>query len=187
MNKRTIAITQEQYIEIIKTIREGFLSSRPNNRIAMALILEANIGIRISDILQLRLNNFIKDGNRYRLDIVEQKTQKKRTFTVPNELMQYIKQYCIDNNIKSNEIIFPLTERAIQKHLKLACDYLGYEGISTHSFRKFFATNIYINNDYNIILVQELLQHSSPATTQKYIGIGTKQLESAIKNNLNLL
>lgn len=187
MNKRTIAITQEQYIEIIKTIREGFLSSRPNNRIAMALILEANIGIRISDILQLRLNNFIKDGNRYRLDIIEQKTQKKRTFTVPNELMQYIRQYCIDNNIKSNEIIFPLTERAIQKHLKLACDYLGYEGISTHSFRKFFATNIYINNDYNIILVQELLQHSSPSTTQKYIGIGTKQLESAIKNNLNLL
>ena len=187
MNKRTIAITQEQYIKIIKTIREGFLSSRPNNRIAMALILEANIGIRISDILQLRLNNFIKDGNRYRLDIVEQKTQKKRTFTVPNELMQYIRQYCIDNNIKSNEIIFTLTERAIQKHLKLACDYLGYEGISTHSFRKFFATNIYINNDYNIILVQELLQHSSPVTTQKYIGIGTKQLESAIKNNLNLL
>lgn len=187
MNKKTIALTEEQYIEIIKTIREGFLTSRPNNRIAMALILEANIGIRISDIIDLKLNDFVKDGNRYRLNITEQKTGKSRTFTVPNELMQYIRQYCLDNNIKSNDIIFKVTERAVQKHLKLVCDYLGYEGISTHSFRKFFATNIYINNDFNIVLVQQLLQHSSPTITQKYIGIGTKELENALQNNLNLL
>ena len=189
MNKKTIALTQEQYIEIIKTIREGFLTSRPNERIAMSLILEANLGIRISDIIQLKLNDIVKDGDRYRLDITEQKTGKQRTFTVPIELYQYISQYCIDNNIKSNEIIFPITERAIQKHLKLVCDYLGdkYKDVSTHSFRKFFATNIYINNDYDVILVQKLLQHSSPVTTQKYIGIETKKLETALQNNLNLI
>lgn len=187
MNKKTVALTKEQYIEIIKTIKQGFLTCRPNQKVSMALILEANIGVRISDIIKLTLNSFIKDGNRYRLDIVEQKTGKKRTFTVPNELMQYIQQYCIDHRIKSNEIIIPLTERAIQKHLKQACDYLGYKGISTHSFRKFFATNIYINNGYDIVLVQHLLQHSSTSNTQKYIGIGTEQLEKAIQNNLNLL
>lgn len=187
MNKKTIALTQEQYKEIIKTIRQGFLTSRPNERIAMTLILEANLGIRISDIIQLTLNDIVKDGERWRLDIIEQKTGKKRVFTVPNELYNYIKQYCIDNNIRSNELIFPIKKRVIQKHLKLVCDYLGYEGISTHSFRKFFATNIYINNDYNIVLVQQLLQHSSPTTTQKYIGISTKQLENALQNNLNLI
>ncbi len=187
MNKKTVALTQNQYTEIIKTIRQGFLTSRPNERIAMALILEANLGIRISDVIQLKLNDIVKDGDRWRLDIIEQKTGKKRVFTVPKELYNYIKQYCIDNNIKSHELIFPIKERVIQNHLKLVCDYLGYEGISTHSFRKFFATNIYLNNDYNIILVQQLLQHSSPTTTQKYIGISTKQLETALQNNLNLI
>lgn len=97
------------------------------------------------------------------------------------------KQYCIDNEIKSNEQIFDITERAVQKHLKLVCDYLGYEGIGTHSFRKFFATNIYQNNDYNIILVQELLQHSSPSITQRYIGISSKDLEQALQENINLI
>ena len=187
MNKKTRALTQEQYIEIIKTMKKGFLNCRGNTRIATALILEANLGLRISDILQLHLNDFIKDGDRYRIDIIEQKTDKKRTFTVPNELMQYIRQYCLDNGIKSNELMFDIKERVVQKHLKMVCDYLGYEGISTHSFRKFFATQIYLNNEYNIILVQELLQHSSPAITQKYIGIGSKELEKAIQNNLNLL
>lgn len=187
MNKTTKALTKEQYKEIIDTMRNGFSGCRPNNRIATALILESNLGLRISDITKLKLNDIVKDGNRYRLDISEEKTDKKRTFTVPVELYQYIKQYCIDNEIKSNEIIFPITERAVQKQLKMVVEYLGYEDIGTHSFRKFYATNIYVNNDYNIALVQQLLQHSSPTITQRYIGIGSKQLEDAIQNNLNLL
>lgn len=187
MNKKTIALTKEQYKEIIETMRTGFLDYKPNNRIATALILESNLGIRISDIVNLTLNKIVKDGDRYRLDLTEQKTNKKRVFTVPNELYQFIKQYCIDNEIKSNEKIFDISERQIQRHLKYVCDYLGFNGISTHSFRKFFATNIYLNNDYNIILVQELLQHSSPAITQRYIGISSKQLENALQNNLNLM
>lgn len=187
MNKKTLALTKEQYTEIINTMRTGFSDHRPNNKIATALVLEANLGLRVSDIVQLRLNDIVKDGDRYRLDITEQKTQKKRVFTVPKEIYNYIKQYCIDNEIKSNEQIFRLTERAVQKHLKLVCDYLGYEGIGTHSFRKFFATNVYKNNDYNIILVQELLQHSSPTITQRYIGISSKDIETALQNNINLL
>lgn len=187
MNKKTLALTKEQYTEIINTMRTGFSDHRPNNKIATALVLEANLGLRVSDIVQLRLNDIVKDGDRYRLDITEQKTQKKRVFTVPKEIYNYIKQYCIDNEIKSNEQIFKLTERAVQKHLKLVCDYLEYEGIGTHSFRKFFATNVYKNNDYNIILVQELLQHSSPTITQRYIGISSKDIETALQNNINLL
>jgi len=186
-NKKTIALSKEQYKDIIDTMKQGFTGCRPNNRIATALVLEANLGVRISDIIKLRLSDIVKDGDRFRLDIVEQKTNKKRTFTVPLELYSYIQQYCIDNDIKSNDIIFDLSERAIQKQLKIVCDWLGYEGISTHSFRKFFATNIYINNNYNVVLVQQLLQHSSVVITQKYIGIGSKEIEQAIQNNLNLM
>ena len=187
MNKKTLALTKEQYTEIINTMRTGFLDHRPNDKIVTALVLEANLGLRVSDIVQLRLCDIVKDGDRYRLDIAEKKTGKKRVFTVPTEIYNYIKQYCIDNEIKSSEQIFDITERAVQKHLKLVCDYLGFEGIGTHSFRKFFATNIYQNNDYNIILVQELLQHSSPSITQRYIGISSKDLEQALQKNINLI
>lgn len=54
MNKKTKALTTEQYKEIIQTMREGFSGCRPNERIATALVLEGNLGLRISDILQLR-------------------------------------------------------------------------------------------------------------------------------------
>lgn len=187
MNKKTRALSVAEYHEIIDTMKTGFTGCRPNNRIATALVLQANLGLRIGDIIKLTLNSFIRDGERYRLDIVEEKTGKKREFTVPTAIYNYIKLYALENEIKSDDLLFPITERAVQKQLKIVTDFLELEGISTHSFRKFFATQIYINNGYNIRLVQQLLQHSNPNTTQRYIGISSKQVEDAISNHIDLI
>ena len=186
MNKRTVALTTEQYKEIIFLMKSGFTGSRPNEPIATALMLEANLGLRISDILRLRLSDIVKDGERYRLAITEQKTGKARTFTVPLALYQFIRCYCLDHGLSEDQRIFPLTERTVQRHLQQVCDYLGYTGISTHSFRKYYATEIYKNSGYNIALVQQLLQHSSTAVTQRYIGIQQQEVERAIERHLQL-
>ncbi len=85
------------------------------------------------------------------------------------------------------ELIFPITTREVQKVLARVCDYLGYEGISTHSFRKWYATEIYRNNGYDIALVQRLLQHSSAAVTQRYIGIEPQRIEKAIEGHAELI
>ena len=168
-------------------MKEGFCGCRPNERVATALVLEGNLGLRISDIVKLRLCDIVLDGGRYRLEIVEQKTGKRRIFTVPLVIQQYIENYCLRNGLRRDELIFPLTERAIQKQLKIVCDYLGFEGISTHSFRKWYATEIYKNSGYDIALVQRLLQHSSAATTQRYIGMEPQRIEAAIQGHTTLL
>lgn len=192
MNKKTVALSEEQYEKIIKTIRSGFVDQNgvyinPNDRIATALTLEANLGLRISDILQLRLSSIIQDGNRYRLDIVEIKTQKKREFTVPLEIYVYIQNYALRHNINPSAKLFDITVRTVQNHLKKVCDHLGYRNISTHSFRKFFASNIYINNGCNLELVRVLLQHSSSKITQRYIGLQSKQIEEALEKHIKLI
>lgn len=186
-NKKTVALTKEQYLEIIETMHQGSTFFRPNVRIATCLVIEANIGLRIEDVLELRLNNIIRDGDRYRLDLVEQKTKKERTFTVPLQIYQYLELYCLKNGIHPDERIFPIGERNVQKYLKKVADFLGYENIGTHSFRKFFATDIYVKNNYDIMLVQKLLQHSSALNTQKYIGIQSAAIESALQSHVVLL
>lgn len=187
MNKKTVALTTEQYKEIISTMQRGFTGCRTNERIATALVLEGNLGLRISDIIKLRPSDIVKDGDRYRLEVTEQKTGKSRVFTVPLVIQQYIENYCLRNGIGKKDLIFPISERMVQKQLKIVCDYLGYEGISTHSFRKWYATEIYKSNGYDITLVQRLLQHSSAAVTQRYIGIEPQRIESAIENHAYLL
>ena len=81
MNKKTIALDKEQYKQIITAIQQGFKTSdgytfKPNNRLATLLVLQANLGLRLSDILHLHICDIVKDAGRYRLDITEQKTGK---------------------------------------------------------------------------------------------------------------
>ena len=50
-NKKTVALAQEQYKNIIKVIKKVFTVdgkvSKRNNRTATILVLEANLGLRI--------------------------------------------------------------------------------------------------------------------------------------------
>lgn len=183
-NKTTVALTLEQFQEIINTMRSGGSGFRANNRIATCLVLEANLGLRIEDISKLHLSDIIKDGANYRLNIIEQKTQKKRTFLVPLTVYQFLYMYCNENHIDKTDIIFPITTRAVQKYLQKVTDYLGYENIGTHSFRKFFAADMYEANDHDIELVRELLQHSSTTTTQRYIKRSSKNIEDALQKHV---
>lgn len=190
-NIKTRVLTDSEYQLIIETISTGFTDNsnrqiKPNIRVATALTIQANLGLRIGDIVKLTLSDIIRDGNRYRLNIIEQKTNKKREFTIPTEIYTYLQTYALNNNIKPKQKLIDLSVRQIQKHLKLTCDFLNLSNISTHSFRKFFATSIYNNNGYNVELVRLLLQHSSVTITQRYLGVSDKTVEDALSKHLYL-
>lgn len=187
-NKRTVALTREEYVQAISLLRTGFelngIHYEPNARIATIEVLQASLGLRLGDILKLTLNSIVKDGDRYRLDIVEEKTGKLRTFTVPTEIYTFILDYALERKIGKNEKLFPITERQVTRHLQHLFEKMGLDigKYGSHSFRKMFATQIYLENDFNIELVRVLLQHSSVAITQKYLSLGSKQIESALAN-----
>ncbi|NYB73778.1 tyrosine-type recombinase/integrase [Sedimentibacter hydroxybenzoicus DSM 7310] len=189
-NKKTRAIDKQEFELIISTIQKGFITNtgqriRPNVRVAATLCCEANLGLRIGDIVKLKLSDIVYESGRYHLDIIEEKTRKKRTFTVPHEIYTYLQGYALENSIKPRQRLFDMTVRAVQSHLKLATDYLGLENVSTHSFRKFFANSIY-QQDYNVEIVRTLLNHSSIAVTQHYLSVDTKQVEQALQKHIVL-
>ena len=182
-----VALTDTQYTTIIQTLLRGFGDSRPNPRVAAILTAEANLGMRVGDILRLRMSDIVKDGGRYRLNMVEEKTGKQRRFTVPDEVYGFLRQYADAHKIPDSALLFPISARQVQHHLKLVCDFLHYENISTHSFRKWYATSIYNDNGHDIVLVQRLLQHSSPMVTRRYIGVSDEQMEQAIARHVNII
>lgn len=184
-NKTTVALRKEEYTAIIEAMMTGGAGFRANKKIAFALILEANLGLRIGDILRLTPRNFLKDGDRYIINISEDKTDKRDRQTVAKEIYELIQNYCIENNIMPTERLIPCKERNIQTYLAKVVDYLGLsEDISTHSFRKYFGTDILKANGYNFILVQKLYRHSSPAITQRYLGIYSEEMEEALNNHV---
>lgn len=190
-NYKTRAITKSEFNLIIDTIRSGFTTAtgeraEPSPKVAMVLILQANIGLRIGDIVKLRLSDIVFEGGRYHLDIIEEKTKKARTFTVPNQVYTYLQSYALEQGISPKSRLFPIAVRTVQYHLNRACDYLGLVGVSTHSFRKYFAVSIYTENDFNVELVRTLLQHSSVAVTQHYLSVEPKLVEQALQKHIVL-
>lgn len=173
------ALTTAQYTALITAIRKGGKGFRPNPRVAAALTIEGNLGLRIGDVLRLKMSDIVRGTTGYRLNIIEQKTGKKRRFSVPDEVYSFLRDYCTTYGIEDDEQMFPITVRMVQSHLKKVCEALGYTNVSTHSFRKWCATDIY-NATHDIVLVQHLLQHSSAAITQRYIGIDDEKVNQAI-------
>ena len=168
----------------VKTNRKGILSNIANINYAMSRRWDA----------QPRTPSKISfQYMKYQISDVHSQVERRKGaayIVSPFKLLviqQYIENYCLRNGIGKTERIFNLTERAISKQLALVCDYLGFEGIGTHSFRKWYATEIYKNNGYDITLVQRLLQHSSAAITQRYIGIEPQRIEEAIEGHAQLL
>lgn len=184
----TRAITEEEYREIIEVMREGRPGYfKPNERAAMALVMEANLGIRISDIIKLRLCDIIRDGDRWRLSITEQKTGKERYFTVSEQMRAFLLDYCYKNGIREDEPIVQIQRRTVQDALKKVTNFLEMERVGTHSFRKYFAVRIYEGNDHDVELVREILQHGSLATTQRYLRTTSARVDAALNDNMVLL
>ena len=189
MNKKCRPLEKEEYEKIIETITFGFEDEKGKcygrKQTAAVLITMANSGLRINDALSIRLCDFAKDGNRYHFNnFREQKTKKTRPFTIAPEVYTFLQTYALENGIKPDSRLFNISSRGVSKHLKRVCEYLGYERVGTHSFRKFFATSIYNNNGYNIELVRFLLNHSSITCSQAYLGVSPQIVEKALLNHI---
>lgn len=173
----------EEYRNIISLMLSGFEYEsggkknifKPNFKVALTLQLQASIGLRIGDVLGLELSNF-KNG---KLETIEKKTGKLQYRDINSTVINAIYQYAVENNIKHNDKIFDIGVRAVQKQLKIVIDYLGLSNIGTHSFRKLYAVTAYENNNNNIQLLKDLLNHTSVATTQKYIRVTQQAINKA--------
>ena len=113
MNKKTRALSKEEYEKIIETIQYGFIYNgikvQPNPRIATAFVVQANTGLRIGDLLNLRLKDIVKESGRYHFNIKEEKTKKPRTFTIAPEVYTYLQSYALENGIKPTAKLFDIS------------------------------------------------------------------------------
>lgn len=179
----TRVLELSEYRQIIELFLSGFAAEggnvfRPNPQIALALQLQASLGLRIGDVLNLRVSNF-RNG---KLEIKEDKTDKLQYRDINGNVSGYVKDYAIENKLSQTDKLFSVGVRAVQKQLKIVADYLMLENVSTHSFRKMYATAVYEQNGNNLELVKELLNHTSIATTQRYIRVSQQAINKASAN-----
>jgi integrase len=144
-------------------------------------------GLRISDLLKLRFNQF---ENSEILTIQEQKTKKTRRIKINSDLKEIVERVKGRMVISdTNQYIFlnrfgtkPIDKSYVNVKLKeLLKQYnISLEGnASSHLFRKTLGNRVLRLNNYSnesVILLMELFGHSSPSITKKYLGIREKEI-----------
>jgi integrase len=165
----------------------------------MMFLIGVNVGLRASDLMQLRWSYFYKDDMTFKEFYVLQpkKTIKTGKFvkiffnqTVKKAVENYVKDYPIedlDNYLfKSRKGNNPITERGLWKIVVDAADDAGIEkNVGSHSLRKTWARTIYDRAEDKgdaLVMLQECLRHSDSLTTLRYISIMDEEKKDMYKS-----
>ena len=138
-------------------------------------------GLRVSEIVNLKLND-MKDNKSLR---VVGKGRKVRILPMTDQAYNIINLWTnnyrnIFLNDKDNNYLFlgvrgkQLTDREVRRIVKSST------GTFPHNLRHTFATHI-LDGGADLRVVQELLGHSDPSTTQLYTHISKKKLQEKYK------
>ncbi len=154
-----------------------------NHRNFILFVLGINTGLRISDLLPLKVRNV---RNVTHITLTEQKTDKIKRFLINSQLKEDIDKYIA--GMDSNDYLFksqrgtnrPIDRVQAYRILNKAAREVGLANIGTHTMRKTFGYWHY-QTYKDVALLQELFNHSSPSVTLRYIGITQDMMDKTIK------
>jgi integrase len=132
-------------------------------------------GLRCGELGNLKVSDL--DFDKLRLKVVQGKGKKDRVIPLLSEIAKKLQTLCAGK--APDELVFGLAPRGITMRIYEWSKKAGVN-LHTHSLRHYFATTL-VDKGANIRAVQELMGHENLNTTQIYLGITAKHLESAIQ------
>jgi integrase len=171
-----------------------------NERDYILFILGISTGYRAGDLVIQRVRDIKKaiddgyfeilEGKKINSPNVREENRKPRIVKVPSNLEKILKKYI--KGKKDYEFIFisrkgkndHISVAHVSRILKVAGEAFGLKNITAHSMRKTYAYSIYIKSKYDILLVKEMLGHSSIEETKCYLGLD-RELYDQVSEELN--
>ena len=176
LDKKLPSILTANYIN--KLLDELPSSTNKDLRDKAILELMYSSGLRVSEVSDLSIDD-VKSNNSVK---VLGKGRKERVLPITKRSLSAINNYILNSrnnlsNEKSNNYLFlgvrggKLSDREIRRIVSLRV------GTFPHSIRHTFATHL-LEGGADLRIVQEMLGHKDPSTTQIYTHVSKKQLKN---------
>jgi len=173
---------------------KGNLKRRKNPRDLLLFTAGINLGLRISDLLRLKVGD-VKDRKgdiRDFIYITEQKTKKQRKIALNDGVREALQVYFDKTGVYDlDRYLFtaekskknrPLTRVGAWQLINEWCREVGIEErIGTHTLRKTLGYQMR-KKGIAIEVIQAILGHSNAKVTSRYIGISDDELEEVSKS-----
>lgn len=182
-------IRDRKKIEAMKKL----LSDSPRDY--LLFVIGINTAFRVSDLLTLKYSDVINSQAKLfeHFTLNETKTGKNNKVAMTKGVQKALSEY-IEKNYEGNmnEYLFksrkrdnegnsqPINRKSAWRIIQQAAEQLGLKNIGSHSLRKTFAYHQY-QMGTDIVLLQDMLNHSAPSVTLRYIGITQDEKDRAVK------
>lgn len=165
---------------VLKLERDGDL------KFALLIATGSYIGLRISDLLQLRWEQLL---NQDYFTIVEKKTKKTRKVTINGELQAILNRLYKALGAGEADFMFvnrfgerPFSIQYVNAKLKEIFAKYSIRGqYSSHFMRKTLGRRVWEMNKYSdqaLLLLSQLFNHTSVSTTKIYLGIREQEISN---------
>ena len=177
---------------------KNLLRGQQRYRDLLLFIIGINTALRISDLLQLRLSQFLDETGKIKSKfwIKERKRGERHEIAINQSmkeaLIEYLEAFPFRTKAKDNYLFFnprtlqPLKRGQAWKFITAICKEVGLRGYyGTHSLRKTWGYHARMQG-VDLALIMCKPNHNSVAYTKRYLGITDDELQ-AIAQRLNLL
>ncbi|MGX7211826.1 tyrosine-type recombinase/integrase [Enterococcus innesii] len=186
MGQKMINVKPIKDKEVLNQFGKELQKGKHGKRDYLIMAIGIKTGLRISDILNLKVSDV---KNKTQTEIIEIKTRKKRTVHLKS-LTSNIIDYLNTEHSAESEWLFPsptdntkhLASHQYYKILQKIADNLGLDYIGTHTLRKTFSYFFLKQNKGDIVTLMKILNHSSQAVTLRYAGIEEEDIKAKLED-----
>ena len=173
---------------------------RDDKRNRLLFIMGINTGLRVQDLLALRVNQVEQATIGVRIPLKEKKTGKDNVLIINEEIYKALQDYlCLINDKHAShkklpdEYLFrsrkgrnyPLTTFAVTQMMQKWCDSIGLKiNAGAHTMRKTWAYQQRKQFGTPWEVIAKRLNHSNPAVTRRYMGVQTEEVEEVLMNEI---
>ncbi|EFI32744.1 integrase family protein [Desulfonatronospira thiodismutans ASO3-1] len=176
-------------LEDIRAIK-NLLQNEPRNLLLFTMGI--NNGLRIGDLLQLKVRDIqnLKVGDVHR--VIEQKTGKENILLINKSTHKALRNY-LEYKPGPDEYLFrsqrdkssPITVSYANQVIKKWCKQINLTGnYGTHTLRKTFGYIQRVHYGVGFEILCKRFNHSSPTTTMRYLGIENKEVNNILMNDI---
>ena len=173
----------------IKSIKK-LLVDRPRDR--LLFVLGINSGLRVQDLLALKISDVRTYSIGDRVSIKEKKTGKENVFIMNKEIKTALDDYLRCAKRQDDHYLFksrkgqnyPLTTYAVTMMVQRWCDEINLKiNAGAHTLRKTWCyQQRQMGSSWE--LLAKRLNHSTPSITRRYLGVQEEEVEEILMKSI---
>ena len=164
-----------------------------NLRDRLLFILGINAGLRVQDLLALKVKDVSDLKVGARISLIEKKTNKENVLIINKDIKEALDAYLESAVHDEQHHLFksrkgknyPITTFAVTKYVKQWAEAINLKGnYGAHTLRKTWCYHQRKTFGVSWELISKRCNHSSPSITRRYLGIQEGEVEKILLNTI---